>query len=120
MEFFTESETNNNSEPIMTKKENNANSKKQANKRTKKIQLDFTQCMITNKEKQSTKDKRKEKNRTQRIELEHLGTKKQLTPNPVKRNGKRKRIIGKQLIRKQNKTEVQEMERKKMGLLHGI
>jgi hypothetical protein len=46
--------------------------------------------MIIDKEKRSTKDKRKEKNNTQRVELTHTDTKKQLTLNPVTRNGKRK------------------------------
>ena len=46
--------------------------------------------MITNKGTQPTKDKRKEKLKTKRVELAHSGTKKQLTLKPVTRNGKKK------------------------------
>jgi hypothetical protein len=43
---------------------------KDADKRARKVQLNFTQLMITNKGKQPTQDKRKEeKNKTQRAEL---------------------------------------------------
>ena len=93
---------------------------KEADKRTRTIQLNFTQFCITNTTQQSEKEKGKVKSKTQKDELAHSDTKKQLTLNPVTRNGKRKITIGKQLVTKKNKTEVQEMERKKMGLLHGM
>ena len=76
---------------------------KESDKRTRQIQLKFTQFMVTNKGKQPTKDKRKETHKKQRVELAHADTKKQLTLNPVTRNGKRKITIEKQLIaKKQN------------------
>ena len=44
LEFFTESETNNNSEPIMTTKKRTMQTvQKEADKRAKKTQLKFTQ-----------------------------------------------------------------------------
>ena len=66
---------------------------READKRARKIQLNFTQFFITNKRKQPTTVKGKEKNKTQEVETAHPDTKKQLTLNPVTRNGKRKIIV---------------------------
>ena len=58
LEFFTETETNNNSETIMTKKKRTMQTvQREADKRARKIQLNFTQFFITNKRKQPTKEK---------------------------------------------------------------
>ena len=74
---------------------------KEADKRTRTIQLNFTQFCITNTTQQPEKEKGKVKSKTQKDELAHLDTKKQLTL--VTRNGKRKITIGKQLVtKKQN------------------
>ena len=104
LEFFTESETNNNNEPTMTTNKRTIQTvQREADKRARKIQLNFTQFFITNKRKQPTKEKGKEKNKTEKVEIAHPDTKKQLTLNPVTRNGKRKIIIGKQLRMKKTK-----------------
>ena len=76
---------------------------KEADKRTRTIQLNFTQFCITNTRKQPEKEKGKVKSKTQKDELAHSDTKKQLTLNPVTRNGKRKITIGKQGITKKTK-----------------
>jgi hypothetical protein len=120
LEFFTENETNNNSEPIIYKKRTMQTVQKEADKRARKIQSTFTRIIITHEGKQPTKDKQNNKHKTQRVEISHSDTKKQLTLNPVTRNGKIKITIGKQLITKQKTTEVQEMEREKMELLYGM
>ena len=96
LEFFTENETKNNSEPTMTTTKRTMQTvQKEAHKRARKIQLNFTQFLITNERKHPTKEKRKEKNKIQKVVLTHSDTKKQLTLNPVTRNGKRKIIIAK-------------------------
>ena len=122
LEFFTETETNNNSETIMTttKKRTMQTVQREADKRARKIQLNFTQFFITNKRKQPTKEKVGGRHKTQKVEKAQPCTKKQLTLNRVARNGKIKIIIGKQLITKKTKTEVQEMEREKMELLYDM
>ena len=76
---------------------------KEADKRTRKIQLNFTQFCIANTNKQPEKDKGTVKSKIQKEELAHSDTKIQLTLKPVTRNGKRKITIGKQLVtKKQN------------------
>ena len=121
LEFFTEIETNNNADPTMTtKKRTMLTVQKEANKRVKKIQLNFTQFCTTNKSNQSKKEKRKVKSKTQKQKLAQPNNKKQLTLKTATMNGKRKLTIGKQRITKKNKTDVQEMEREKMELLHGM
>ena len=61
LEFFTESEINNNTEPVMTTKYKTMKTvQKEADKRVRKIQLNFT-LMTTIKGKQPTKNKRKQK-----------------------------------------------------------
>ena len=52
---------------------------READKRARKIQLNFTQFCITNKRKQPKKEKGKVKNKTQKEKLAHSDTKKQLT-----------------------------------------
>ena len=55
LEFFTETETNNNSEPSMTRKKRTMQTvQREADKRARKIQFNFTQFCITNKRKQTT------------------------------------------------------------------
>ena len=76
---------------------------READKRARKIQLSFTQFFITNKRKQPTKEKGGGKHKTQKVEKVQPCTKTQLTLNRVARNGKRKIIIGKQLIMKKTK-----------------
>ena len=76
---------------------------KEADKRTRKIQLNFTQFCIANTNKQPEKDKGTVKSKIQKEELAHSDTKIQLTLKPVTRNGKRKITIGKQWITKKNK-----------------
>ena len=101
LEFFTEIETNNNADPNMTTKKRTMQIvQKEADKRARKIQLNFTQFCITNKRNQPKKEKGKLKSKTQKEELAHSDTKKQLTLKPVTRNGKRKITIGKQWITK--------------------
>ena len=60
LEFFTESETNNNYEPIMTAKKRTMQTvQREADKRARKIQLNFTQFCITNKRNQLKRKKGK-------------------------------------------------------------
>jgi hypothetical protein len=62
LEFFTESEIKNNYEPIMTTKKRTMQTvQREADKRARKIQLNFTQFCITNKRNQPTKEKGKVK-----------------------------------------------------------
>jgi hypothetical protein len=62
LEFFTESETNNNNEPTMTTNKRTIQTvQREADKRARKIQLNFTQFCITNTRKQSAKEKGKVK-----------------------------------------------------------
>ena len=58
---------------------------KEAGNRARKIQLNFTQFMITNKRKQPAKYKRKGKQKTQRGELAHSDTKKTTNAEPSKK-----------------------------------
>ena len=71
-----------------------------ADKRARKIQSTFTRIITTHKGNQPTKDKHNKKPKTQRVEITHSDTKKQLTLNPVTRNGKRKITIRKHLTTK--------------------
>ena len=75
LEFFTENEINNNSEPIIKKKRTMQAVQKEADKRARKIQSTFTQIIITSNGKQPTKGKQK-KHITQRVEIAHSDTKK--------------------------------------------
>ena len=68
---------------------------KEADKKGRKIQLNFTQFIITKKRENNQQKPNKNKNKTQRVELAHSNTKKQLTVKPVTRNGKIKITIGK-------------------------
>ena len=121
LEFFTESETNNNNEPTMTANKRTMQTvQREADKRARKIQLNFTQFCTTNKSNQSKKEKRKVKSKTQKQKLAQSNNKKQLTLKTATMNGKRKLTIGKQRITKKNKTDVQEMEREKMELLYDM
>ena len=59
LEFFTENETNNNSEPVIQNKGTMQTVQKEADIRARKNQSTITRIIITNKGKQPTKDKRK-------------------------------------------------------------
>ena len=62
LEFFTESGTKNNSEPIMTTTKRIMQTIQiEADKRARKIQLNFTQFLITNKKNNQQKKNRKKK-----------------------------------------------------------
>ena len=64
---------------------------KEADKRARKIQFNFTQFLSQIRENNQQKKKgEKKRKKTQKVEIAHLDTKKQLTLNPVTRNGKRK------------------------------
>ena len=76
---------------------------KEANKRIRKIQLNFTQFYTTNTSKQPEKDKGTVKSKIHKEKLAHSNTKIQLTLKSVTRNGKRKINIGKQWITKKTK-----------------
>jgi hypothetical protein len=56
--------------------------------------------MENNQQKTNEKQKNRTTHTTQKVEVAHSDTKKQLTLTPVTRNGKRKLTIGKQLITK--------------------
>ena len=77
LEFFTEIETNNNSDQTMTTKKRTMQTvQKEADKRTRTIKLNFTQFCITNTTQQPEKEKGKVKSKTQKDELAHSDTKK--------------------------------------------
>ena len=89
LEFFTESEINNNTEPVMTTKYKTMKTvQKEADKRVRKIQLNFT-LMTTIKGKQPTKNKRKQKqNNPHNLKDCTFGYQKTANADPVTRKGK--------------------------------
>ena len=88
---------------MTTKKRTMQIVQKEADKRARKIQLNFTQFCTTNKSNQSKKETRKVKSKTQKQKLAQPNNKKQLTLKTATMNGKRKLTIGKQRITKKTK-----------------
>ena len=113
-------ETNNNADPNMTTKKRTMQIvQKEADKRARKIQLNFTQFCITNTSKQPEKDKVTVKSKIQKEELAH-SDRNTINAETGHKEREKKNNHRKTGDNKKNKTEVQEMEREKMELLYGM